>query len=254
MSESARILAAMGAVPAGVQPKTITEENGEPGNYDISTLGRVIRVLNQQKLKVEADAQKKMETAKKKMDMYKTLRDAGYDSKSAYESVIKNEMKVPGEEDFSSIKSPTERILNKMSKGIALTAGEQQVYDETIKKKQPAQKNQDLLDESIKAKVDLTKAQTEKIKLGKTPNQQRMYEQILRKIANGMDLTTGEQKIYDEVIKKQAKQNGSGDALSDILDPENNEETVKVQHPDGRKGTILKSKLPAALAAGFKKL
>jgi hypothetical protein len=254
MSDSTRILAAMGAVPAGVQPKTVAEEGGEPGNYDISTLGRVIRVLNQQKLKVEAETQKKMETVKKKMDMYKTLRDSGYDAKSAYESVIKNEMKAPGDnEDFSSIKSPTERILNKMSKGIALSSGEQKVYDETIKHKQPAVKNQELLDESLKAKTDLTKAQAAKIKLNKTPNQQRMNEKILEKIANGTDLTPGEQKIYDEVIKKQAK-SGSGDALSDILTPDNNEEKVKVQHPDGRVGTILKSKLPAALAAGFKKL
>lgn len=104
--------------------------------------------------------EEKMAKQKKRIDMYKTLRDAGYAPNKAYDAVKSNALPdVPGEAtieeqrvksdykvaqtenlkaktDYYQSKQPkiSERILEKISDGEPLTAGEQQIYDETIKK------------------------------------------------------------------------------------------------------------------------
>jgi len=241
MADFERILAAMGAVPSGTRPKTILagDENQEPGYYATDPLSNIVRVLKKRQLDIEATQKKQQEAAQKKADMYKTLRDAGYEPKKAYEAVAKNQFPEPGKEDFSLKKSPRDIILDKMSKGQVLTEGEQKVYDETIQHKEEDVAN---------------------------PTQVKMRDQILGKISRGEALTKGEQKIYDETIKKGAAKSGGQDNLDAILSNKNTtsapdasvsdlsmrgKDMVPVISPDGTPGWIPIKKLAAALKAGY---
>lgn len=240
MAEYERILAALGAVPAGARPKTILagDENQEPGYYQTDPLSNIARTLKARKLEIDAELKKKQEATQKKADMYKTLREAGYDPKSAYEAVVKGNLPVPGPEDNSlPKKSSREKILDKIAKGETLSTGEQQVYDETIKHKEEGGS----LDEAISG-----------VSSGETPTQKKMREQILDKIARGTPLTPGEQKIYDEVIKKKQASPAAQENLDTVINSQK-DEMVAVISPTGVKGSVPKSKLAAALKAGYKK-
>jgi len=235
MADFERILAAMGAVPKGATPKTIVEEGGEPGYYGTDTLSNLVRVLKKNKLEIEEKIKKQQESAKTDADFYKTLRDAGYDPQSAYDAVTKRKLTPPGPEDFSLKKTIRERILDKIARNQPLTPGEQKVYDDTIKHKT---EDENLLDEAIKNKEVPEQ----------TPSQKKMSEKILDKMANGEKLTSGEQKIYDEVIKKM--QPAKKEDLTDVLQ---NKDLVAVYKPDGTPGFIPKANLEKALKAGWKK-
>jgi hypothetical protein len=238
MAEYERILATLGAVPAGTKPKTILagDENQEPGYYQTDPLSNLVRTLKKRKLDIEDKLKKEQEATQKKIDMYKTLRESGYDPKSAYDAVKKNQFpELPGTDEVGK-KTSRERILAKIAKGETLTTGEQQVYDDTIKHKET---DENLLDETIADKTTETE----------TANQKKMREQILDKIARGTPLTPGEQKIYDEVIKKS--QPKVQEDLSTVI--KDQEEMIAVIAPDGSKGSVPKSKLARALAAGYKK-
>lgn len=242
MAEFERIMAAMGAVPAGARPKQVIEDGGEPGYYSTDPLSQLTRIIKANQLQIQDKLQKQQEASKKQADMYKTLREAGYDPKSAYEAVINNKLTPPGAEADTSLgdnkKNQREKILDKIAKGQTLTTGEQQVYDDTIKRKPAASSGEDLLDDAINGS-DKTE----------TPNQKNMREKILAKLGKGEALTPGEQKIYDEVIKKGSGASGE-DALSDLLPGQG--EMVKVIDPAGIPGSIPKSKLSAALKRGYK--
>lgn len=236
MAEYERVLAALGAVPSGARPKTILagDENQEAGYYQTDPLSNLVRVLKARKLDIEDKAKKQMEAAQKKADMYKTLREAGYDKRAAYEAIEKNQFpKIPGGEDVGN-KTSREKILAKISRGEALTSGEQQLYDETIKHKP----QEDLLGDALAGDG--------------TNNEVKMRDQILDKIARGTPLSSGEQKIYDEVIKKRAPA-AAKDDLGAALDDNLGDEMVPVVSPAGIKGSVPKSKLVAALKAGYKK-
>jgi hypothetical protein len=151
---------------------------------------------------------------------------------------MENTLNPPGPEDTSLSKKTTrEKILDKIGKGEDLTTGEQTIYDETIKHKT----EDDLLDNAINEKNAI-----------ETPNQKKMREKILEKIAAGgiESLNPGEKKIYDEVIKK--RQPEIKEDLGTFV-KDQKEEMVKVISPTGAKGSIPKSKLAAALKAGYKK-
>jgi hypothetical protein len=236
MPEFERVLAGLGAVPAGARPKTILagDENQEAGYYQTDPLSNLVRALKARKLDIEDKAKKQMEASQKKADMYKTLREAGYEPAAAYEAIQKNKFpEIPGGEDVGK-KTSREKILAKISKGETLTDGEQQLYDETIKHKP----QEDLLGDAIAG--------------NETENQTKMRDQILDKIARGTPLSSGEQKIYDEVIKKRAPAAVKND-LGAVLDNNLEDEMVPVVSPAGIKGSVPKSKLAAALKAGYKK-
>lgn len=232
MAEAERILAALGAVPAGAIPKTILagDANQEPGYYQTDPLSNLVRTLATQKLTIQDKLKKKQEAAQKKADMYKTLREAGYEPKAAYEAVTKATLTEPGKEDFSLKKTVKERIMDKIAKGEDLLPGEQTIYNDVIKKKG---NGLDELDTEIP---------------GESPTQKKTREDILDKIARGTPLQPGEQKIYDEVIKKKSVTPAQD--LNSIVN--NNEEMVPVVSPAGIKGSIPKSKLAVALKAGYK--
>ena len=91
-----QLLAGMGAVPSGVRPKHIDLSRGETEAtwQDTSTLGRVVQGLKdymQQQQDIEKKRQeeekKRQEEVKKQVDMYNTLRNAGYSSKDAFDTV-----------------------------------------------------------------------------------------------------------------------------------------------------------------------
>lgn len=88
-----------GYVPQGAEPLTITEPGGAPQqNIQTDRLSNLLRALKQD----EQDKQMRFQEQQKKMqnqtDMYTKLREAGYDPKSAYEAIQKNEMpSAPGE-------------------------------------------------------------------------------------------------------------------------------------------------------------
>lgn len=80
-----------GAVPAGTQPKSISSD-GTVTAFQPNKLNRMAAVIGQV-LQVEmAKEKQRQEKLAKQFDMYKVLRDAGYDSKSAHEAVQKNQL------------------------------------------------------------------------------------------------------------------------------------------------------------------
>lgn len=239
MAEFERVLAALGAVPAGSAQKVVLPgTDQEPGYNATDPFSSLVRTIKNNQAQIDADIKKRQEEEKHKADMYKTLREAGYDPKSAYEAVLKGKLTPPGPEDTPLKQSLRDKILDKIAKGIALDPGEQKVYDETIKHKQ----DEDLLGNAL---GDNPPAETE--------SQKKMREKILDKIARNQPLTPGEQKIYDEVIKKRQAQNTAPvDELGDAVEG-GQEEMVPMIAPDGRKGKMPKSKVAAALKAGYKK-
>jgi hypothetical protein len=225
---------------AGPGRLTTTHEGGS------GAVGAIMSVLKGQKLQQDETIKKQQDQMKHRADMYKTLREAGYDPKSAYESVMKNQLAGPGGEDAALIKDPKEKILAKIARGESLTTGEQDIYDNVIKKK-AVDSGGNMLDQAI---ADNKAASTEKTK--QTTTQLEMQNKILEKVSSGKTLTVGEQKIYDDVIKKV--NNNSGSDLSGMIDTSRGSgQMVKVIAPDGTKGSIPQSKLAAALKAGYKK-
>src|SRR3990167_1391067 len=162
-----------GAVLAGNKPKTILADDSgggsEPGYYDTSTFGNLLRKMEESQVKKQAKEAAAMKKNKDRSDMYKTLRDSGYDPQKAYEAVMKNQL-------------PQEAG--------GITSDEKKSQAEVLK---------------IEAQTAREKATTKKIErqtsiLTQAPGVLR--QKIIAKVANGEDLTTGEQKIYDEVIRK----------------------------------------------------
>lgn len=218
-------LLAQGYTPVGTKPKRILPAaeggDGEPGYYETDPASRLMRVLTTQIKQQQLAQQKKQKTLKDQTDMYQTLRDAGYDPKQAHEAVIKNSF--PQEEGGQTEKEKTKEVERK--------ATEQRT--EYYKKKM------------------LEGPQT------------TVRDRILKKIADGEELTAGEQKVYDDTIKKSSSGLDdlvSGDTGTSMPKPatpapaSTKKDMVRVRHPDGRTGTIPRSQLAAALKQGFKQV
>lgn len=170
-----------GYVPPGVAPKTITEPGATPmtgvGNDSIS---RFVQGVLQQSQEARARDERAAEKAKKQTEMYNTLRDAGYEPKRAHEAVLKLEF--PSEPGSEGLKQKQEEA------NLAKT----------------------------EAEVGKVQADTEKAKADASlgPTKAQLQARIMTKIADGTALTPGEQKVYDEVIKK------SGSDLDELLKDE----------------------------------
>lgn len=228
-----------GAVPAGVKPKVITEPGGTPGNYQTDKLSTMLRGLEKFQKEEKAKEEERQKKLSKQVDMYKTLREAGYEPNKAYEAVMKGTtLPEPDAEDRTIPKTSREKILDKISRGEVLSEGEQRLYDETIKHK---------ASESL---ADVL-----------TPNQQKLKDRILDKIAKGQTLTPGEEKVYNETIKKSSgKGTSTQENLADVLGDQvlesdvsmRGKDMVPVIAPDGTRGWIPIKKLKKALAAGYK--
>lgn len=134
-----------------------------------------------------------------RFDMYKTLRQAGYEPKLAFEAAgMKGKAPMPMDEaDIDT----------------------QQKKAELAKTKEET--------------TSIISERERKDRLSELPTQQRMHAIILDDIINGRTLTPGKQRIYDETMKKGAKALGisPNQAISILSDPIKSNE-IKENYPD----------------------
>ena len=221
MADIERILSGMGAVPRGATPKTIPAEGGEAQWQANDPFSKALRIINKFQTERQMDQLKQQKLMQNDFDMYKTLRDSGYSSADAYDAIQKRKLpsSAPGltlkdqeaqadieykkartkeiSEGTGSLSDIKAKILDKVASGEELTTGEQSIYDDIIKRKS------DTSLDSILSKRTPPAIKTPPTKEG-----------IMAKIANGGILTPGEQKIYDETIKKSSNGSALEDALS----------------------------------------
>ena len=129
-------LLSQGAVPKGIQAKTVLEPGGKPDYYDTSWSGRLLRGLE----KVQGQQTQKVEDQFKMMsrnvDMYKTLRDAGYSPERAYKAV--SEKKFPEAAGGISMKEEQEKAnLEKTKAETEKIKSETSGYEEKDKIEDP---------------------------------------------------------------------------------------------------------------------
>lgn len=79
-----------GYVPAGTSPRQISP-SGEVTAFQPSPLNRMATVLNQVMQQQQEQQKKQQEKLAKQFDMYKVLREAGYDPKAAHRAVMNNQ-------------------------------------------------------------------------------------------------------------------------------------------------------------------
>ena len=181
-------------------PGRFTNQGGGGGIVDL-----LAGMMQAKQIKEE----KAMKKQKNQADMYKTLRDSGYEPKKAYEAVMSG--KLPDE------------------------AG-----GDTVKEKIGA------------ANVNRINAQTEKIK---TKPANSVRQQIVDKVAAGEDLTPGEQKVYDEVIRKYGQKSDLSSVLqnkADKIDQTNPDDYVPMIDPSGKNKRVPKANVEKAKARGWK--
>jgi hypothetical protein len=117
----------------GATPKGFTQPQVDP---EIDAFQKSMAKIIAQEEEHQA---KVLEKKKTKFDMYKTLREAGYDSYRAWKAVREGmEMPEPPSEDVSLPAKATtieDKIKKKVAEGEALTSGEKKIYDDTIRKR-----------------------------------------------------------------------------------------------------------------------
>ncbi len=111
-----------GYTPQGMPRKVINTDTGQVGLEDNSTLAKLTKGLQTFMIQRQQQQEKLQKELEKETDMYKTLREAGYDSKSAHDAVMKGKFPtVPGEESIKQqqevatlahTKAETEKLLN----------------------------------------------------------------------------------------------------------------------------------------------
>lgn len=211
-----------GFVPAGMTPKVIDSPGAEAQSVSNDPLSRMARQVSRLLTQQQLDAEKRQEKIKKRYDMFKTLRDAGYDSKTAYDAVIKDEMP-------ASYPAQTEEEKLKIDKTKAETRKITAEAEKIEKGVDPAIEKEIMRIEEKAAEkgyvisLDANMTSQEKLKtaralyarqageaMKKTAKGKTSRDRILNKIESGEALTPGEQKIYDEIIKP------GGGAASDL--------------------------------------
>lgn len=94
-------LLAAGYTPAGVNPGT-------------DTLSRINSALGTYQSEVRAKRERQQKDNQRKMDMYKTLRDTGYDPAAAYDAAMKDQL--PGAPAVSASNRKRKRPRSRTSK------------------------------------------------------------------------------------------------------------------------------------------
>jgi hypothetical protein len=188
-----------GFVPAGATPQVIQEPGAKPGFQGISGLDQALRSLTRFQAQKQKDEEAAMEKRKNKMEMFKTLRESGYSSDKAFKAV---------REGIDIVGPPDTRLDDRK------TQAEISAKEASTKK---------TLAEANKLEAENKNPVTSK---------SRLEAMILEKVANNKELTKGEQRIYDDVIKKKEQKSGGG---LDFLDDENGE-PGGIQTPQGKPG------------------
>ncbi len=148
--------------------------------------------------------------------MYKTLRDAGYEPKRAYDAVMSGQMPEEAGGDTPKEQETAAKI------GVA------------------------------NATTEKIKAQTEKVKTQPGP---ALRQRIIEKVAKGEDLTPGEQKVYDEVIRKYGQKSDLSTVLENKavkIDQSKTEDYVPMINPAGQKKLVPKANVEKAKSRGWK--
>lgn len=162
-----------GYVPDGAAP---TIQQG----VDESTTGRLLGALNNYQEKIKTDNADKQKEITNKLDMYKTLRDAGYDPQKAYDAVHSDKFVWP---DKAPDATPTDKLKAAQA-------------------------------DAMKAKADYYKNLGGANDPNAIPNNTKALTfKILSKLSNGETLLPGEQQVYNDYIKKY----GSKSALETAL-------------------------------------
>lgn len=211
--------------------------NGNPGGGIINALSAVIDQHNQ---KMQADQEKQQKKLNDQIDQYKTLREAGYDPKRAYDAVQKRQF-------------PTDAG--------GVTGSEIKSQNESTKIKAETDK--------LGAETNKLTAEANRINSGTTSdnvysNRKGLENKILQKVATGATLTPGEEKVYNDVIKKKGSDNGTlGNLVKKNLAIDESfgsskkatapvDEYVKMFDPGGAKKKVKKSDVKRAIAQGWK--
>lgn len=212
-----------GYTPAGGPTNVVPVQGTDP-------LALMNQGLAAYQAQYKADQVAQQKEMGRKLDMYKTLRDSGYQPADAYNAVIKNKMpEVAG----------------------GLTDKEKKIQAQTA---------------NINAAAGLRKAQTLKVNaetnvVNLAPNQKALTLKILTKIAGGQKLTTGEQKVYDEVIRKYGNRSALELALGGAADSSaaagqagtDTSGYVPMLDPSGTPKRVHPEDVSKALAQGWKR-
>lgn len=212
-------------------PRNVIQPDGTAGmdQGPLANLSQGIQTFIAKQQLADQERQKKL---KNQADTYKTLRDAGYTPEKAHAAVISGNLP----DDIPGLSTSDEVDQAKLTESAANVE---------------------------KTKADTAKTVTETGILGDKKN--TIEAKIMNKLANGETLNSGEQQIYNDVIKK--KNNGG---LAELLSQMDNggvgtdtpaastKETVgdpqvAVTAPDGSQGYVPQSKLPLAIKKGYKK-
>ena len=215
-----------GSVRIGATPKTIladgTGGGSEPGYYDTSKLGNLLRTIEEIQVKEQMKQEKALKQKQDQSDMYKTLRDSGYTPQKAYESVVAgNFPDMPGGQTAEEEKAAM-----------------------SIKKTQA---------ETNKIEAETDKVKKETTKLGVTSADLR--SRIMNKVSSGETLTAGEQKVYDEVIRKYGQKADLESVLNNKVNNTNNvnkADYVPMVNPAGQNKLVPKGNVEKAKAKGWK--
>jgi hypothetical protein len=119
--------------------------------------------------------------------------------------------------------------------------------------------------EQARTSDELIKEQDLKIKTS-TASRKELEERITQKVANGESLTAGEQKFYDDVIKKKglsdlssALQGAGGESIipgastGESADGFSDADYIPMSRPDGSKTRVHKDDMQKALKKGYKR-
>jgi len=167
-----------GTVLPGMTPNVIEDGVLHGPDYQTDRLSTLSRALEKHQTQQRAVEQEQLKREEKRMDMYKTLRDSGYDPGKAYEAVMKMEFpRAPG--------------------------------GETVKEKEVAVKKMKAMRTSgiEKAKGEGIEADT---------NRKKLVNRILQKVADDVSLKSGEQKVYDEYLRKYGNRSDVSDIESAV--------------------------------------
>lgn len=236
------LLLSKGYTLPGQDANVITEPGGDPQiGGDISPLGRVLRLVQAHAQQDRVDEQQRQQKLQEQASTYRTLREAGYSPSKAHDAVMNGLLPkdAPGD-TAADIKTAQEKLKT----------------DAEITKSKA---------ESTKLDAETGKIKADTAIVGEKKN--TIESKILNKLAGGQELNAGEQKIYDDVIKKK-NNGGLAELLSqmDNADPSGTVEQpagttkttigdpkVPVVSPDGKLGYVPQSKLEAAIKKGYKK-
>lgn len=210
-----QLLAALGAVPKGMTPKTILN-GSEPGYYQTGHLENLFRAIDKFKFDQEQEQQKRMLDMQNKATLYKTLRESGYSPSAATKAV--NEQSSRFQPDQADKPSESERKLKLESDKIRADIYKQNVTAKLAKEKEArearkmelesklldkkSERESAKLDSDIQknqAEIDLRKSQSDLLKTKKdTPGTQgALYQNAKAKRTENLYL-----KIEDNNVQR----------------------------------------------------